>query len=67
MARRAKKTPLACGNCDGGLVVEHDEAGVTLLCPRCVVRIAGPFTDAGDIPEYKPATKAQRERWVWGR
>jgi hypothetical protein len=53
---------LSCGNCTGGLVIEHDEAGITLLCPKCMVRVAGPFTDAGDIPEYKPARQLRRRR-----
>lgn len=57
MKKTPKKKPLSCGNCAGGLVIEHDEAGITLQCPKCVVRVAGPFTDAFEIPEYKPAAR----------
>jgi hypothetical protein len=55
--RGKKKTSrlLSCGNCGGGLVIEHDEAGITLLCPRCEIRVAGPFTDVYDIPNFKRA------------
>ena len=47
-----RKKKLRCGNCGGGLTFEHDENGITLICPKCVARVAGPFTDARDIPDY---------------
>lgn len=62
-----RQKALSCGNCGGGLVIEHDEGDITLVCPKCVVIrrgksclklcVAGPFTDARDIPAYKPATR----------
>jgi hypothetical protein len=44
------KKKLACGNCDGGL--EWSD-GNTLVCPKCQIRVAGPFTRADEIPDYK--------------
>jgi len=52
---RKKKELLTCANCGGGVEFVHDESGAWFRCPRCEVRVAGPFTDAKDIPEYKPA------------
>jgi hypothetical protein len=50
---------LGCGNCCGGLSIEHEGPGVTLICPVCQVRVAGPFFDAHDIPEYVAADAAE--------
>jgi hypothetical protein len=52
-ARKTEKK-FACPNCDGGLVLE-DTYG--LVCPACEIRVAGPFTDADEIPDYKPARR----------
>jgi hypothetical protein len=55
MAKRkpAKKQRLRCPNCDGGLTIEDYAYG--LICPRCQIRIAGPFESGHDIPDYVPA------------
>jgi hypothetical protein len=48
----SKKKRFTCPQCDGGLVLE-DTYG--LVCPACEVRVAGPFTDAHQIPAYTQA------------
>lgn len=48
-----KKKPMCCPNCEGGLVLEDPSYGLT--CPRCEIRVAGPFTSGHEIPEYVPA------------
>jgi ribosomal protein S27AE len=62
MPKKKTSSLLTCGNCDGGLVAEHDESGLRLDCPKCLVRIAGPFTEAGEIPDYKPAVSRKSRR-----
>ena len=55
MARRraqAKKQPLRCLNCEGGLRLDDPAYGLT--CPRCEIRVAGPFESGHDIPDYVP-------------
>lgn len=56
MAKRRqpkKPQPLRCANCGGGLLLEDPSYGLT--CPRCGVRVAGPFESAHEIPDYVPA------------
>ena len=55
MAKRtpAKKKPMRCPNCEGGLYLDDPSYGLT--CPRCEIRVAGPFESGHDIPEYVPA------------
>jgi len=45
------KTKLTCGECGGGL--DASDLAYGLVCPVCDVRVAGPFTDAHDIPDYE--------------
>lgn len=49
-------TKIACSNCGGGLTLEDPNYG--LVCEPCGVRVAGPFTDANEIPDYKRAIAA---------
>ena len=57
----AKKTkPLTCANCGGGLRLEDPSYGLT--CPRCQIRVAGPFTNANEIPDYVPASTSTKYR-----
>lgn len=54
MTKRPRKPkPMRCPNCEGGLYLEDPSYGLT--CPRCEIRVAGPFESAHDIPEYVPA------------
>jgi predicted metal-dependent hydrolase len=53
-ARKTEKK-FACPNCDGGLVLEDPSYG--LVCPACEIRVAGPFSSADEIPDYKPARR----------
>lgn len=50
----SRDEPLVCGNCAGGLEREERGDSAVLICPRCVVRVAGPFYDEEDIPDYVP-------------
>lgn len=54
-----KKGRIGCGNCGGGLVWAEGEI---LVCPKCEVRIAGPFKHADDVPDYKPFQERKRKR-----
>lgn len=64
MAKRksSKKQPMRCPNCDGGLLLEDPSYGLT--CPRCEIRVAGPFESAHDIPDYVPAKALSRRHAV---
>lgn len=48
-----KKRLLRCPNCEGGLHLDDPSYGLT--CPRCQIRVAGPFESAHEIPDYVPA------------
>lgn len=57
MTKRSQKTkPLRCPSCEGGLYLDDPSYGLT--CPRCEIRVAGPFESAHEIPEYVPAPRA---------
>ena len=60
MAPRKKTKLLTCANCGGGLRLEDPSYGLT--CPRCQIRVAGPFTNANEIPDYIPASSKPRKR-----
>jgi len=55
MAKRTpkKQQPMRCPNCEGGLYLDDPSYGLT--CPRCGIRVAGPFESAHEIPDYVPA------------
>jgi hypothetical protein len=51
--RRFHKRRLTCSNCDGPLTMEDPAYG--LVCPKCNVRVAGPFETADEVPDYVSA------------
>ncbi len=55
--KTSKPKQLTCENCGGGLYLEDPSYG--LVCPKCEIRVAGPFEDASEIPDYVPA----KRRW----
>lgn len=49
--RSAKSGLLCCEDCGGGL--DASDLAYGLVCPACGVRVAGPFTEASEVPAYK--------------
>lgn len=47
---------MRCPSCDGGLLLDDPSYGLT--CPRCEIRVAGPFESAHEIPDYVPAPRS---------
>lgn len=56
MVRGTKSKPMRCPSCEGGLYLDDPSYGLT--CPRCGIRVAGPFESAHEIPEYVPAPRS---------
>lgn len=57
MGRKIRKQPakakqLRCGECDGPL--DGSDLAYGLVCNACGIRVAGPFADAQDVPDYLP-------------
>lgn len=53
--KKPKRRQFTCPQCGGGLYLEDPSYG--LVCPACEVRVAGPFTEANEIPDYVPAKR----------
>lgn len=59
-ATAPQSSPMTCDNCGGGL--DGSDLSYGLVCPPCGVRVAGPFVDAHDVPDYKPYEPAATSR-----
>jgi hypothetical protein len=42
---------LTCDSCGGGL--DGSDLAYGLVCNPCGVRVAGPFEDTGEVPDYE--------------
>lgn len=47
-----KTTKFCCPQCSGPL--DGSDLAYGLVCNACGIRVAGPFTDANDVPDYLP-------------
>lgn len=56
--RAAAKGPIRCPQCEGGL--DGSDLAYGLVCPSCSIRVAGPFADNDQVPDYTPVASRTR-------